>query len=358
MASQGSGESGLPRLPHAMNSGVPHCRRYFRSHAALVAGVMLFCSCSQDDPAKIKKTNDFIDKIDLLVAELRPTLPKSWSGRSTASDKYILWELSLQGLSKEGNRSTGSFLGSSTGPLWEARSLVIFDRGEVFDHILPSPGTQTPRAWIVDISTKSITGYYKGPTGRITVLPDGRTLADERAESAHDRFKEWFASVPKIINPINADAEASAQLVANAKDVAIGAFTLTVPTGWARFSPGEAAALRQQYTEQSKQIYQQFSVGDDPARSVAIASFHIASDDGAFIVVAFTVPPQSDLINLLKSQAKEKADFGIRQGYIRKYPGLVPVNDDQFSGFYIKTIGKSGNVEVSGGLEHKKLKTR
>lgn len=26
------------------------------------------------------------------------------------------------------------------------------------------------------------------------------------------------------------------------------------------------------------------------------------------------------------------------------------------SGFYIKNIGRSGNVEVAGGLEHKKLK--
>jgi hypothetical protein len=68
------------------------------------------------------------------------------------------------------------------------------------------------------------------------------------------------------------------------------------------------------------------------------------------------VPSQADLISLLKGQVREKMDWGVRQGYIRKYLGMVTVNDGQLSGFYTKAMGKSGNVEVSGGLEHKKLK--
>lgn len=149
----------------------------------------------------------------------------------------------------------------------------------------------------------------------------------------------------------------NATVISNTKAVTVGAFTVKVPTRWASFSPSEAAALRRQYIDQSTQIYQQFSGGDDPpAKQIAIAAFHIAGDEGAFIVVSFTIPPHSDLINLLKSQANEKADWGVQQGYIRKNLGLVPVDDDRFSGFYIKALGKSGNVEVSGGLEHKKLK--
>jgi hypothetical protein len=142
------------------------------------------------------------------------------------------------------------------------------------------------------------------------------------------------------------------------KTVTVGAFMVTVPTEWASFGSSEAAALRQQYTAQSRQIYQQYNSGssDGLAKPIGLAAFHIAGDDGAFIIVSFAVPPQSDLINMLKNQTKEKMDFGIRQGYIRKYLGLVPVDDEQFAGFYTTAIGKDGNVEVSGGLEHKKLK--
>ena len=149
----------------------------------------------------------------------------------------------------------------------------------------------------------------------------------------------------------------TAKPASDTRNVTVGSFNMELPTDWTAFASGDAAALRRQYLEQSKQIYQQFSGGgNDPAGAVDIAAYHIKGDDSALMVVAFTIPPQSDLLNLLTSQAKEKADWGIQNGYIRKYLGLVPVNDGQLSGFYIKTIGKSGNVEVSGGLEHIKLK--
>jgi hypothetical protein len=153
------------------------------------------------------------------------------------------------------------------------------------------------------------------------------------------------------VKPSNVDT------LTDVRNVMVGSFTVKVPKEWTTFATGEAASLRRQYLEQSSQIYQQFSgSSDDPAKSVDVAAFHIAGDDGAFILVSFTVPSQANLIPLLKSQAADKADWGVRNGYIRKYLGLVPIDNENLSGFYVKNIGKSGNIEVSGGLEHKKLK--
>ena len=58
-----------------------------------------------------------------------------------------------------------------------------------------------------------------------------------------------------------------------------------------------------------------------------MAAFPIAGDAAAFAIVSFTIPPQSDLVNLLKNQAEEKANWGIQQGYIKKYLGLVQLDD-------------------------------
>lgn len=141
------------------------------------------------------------------------------------------------------------------------------------------------------------------------------------------------------------------------RDVRVSAFTVKVPAEWASFSPGEASSLREQFEAQSKQIYRQYSGGDIPVKSLDLAAFHLAGNDGGFILVSFAIPPQSDLVNVLKSQAKDKADWGIQNGYIRKFLGIVPIDDDQFSGFYLKMIGKNGDFEVSAGLEPKKLKS-
>jgi hypothetical protein len=142
----------------------------------------------------------------------------------------------------------------------------------------------------------------------------------------------------------------------DARDVTVGPFTFRVPSDWRSFSASESDQLRRQYMAQSEEIYRQYSGAPNPAKSVDIAAFHIAGDAGTFAIVSFTIPPQSDLVNLLKNQAEEKAKWGIQQGYIQKYLGLVPLDDKQFCGFYIKCIGTSGEVQISGGLEHKKLK--
>ena len=139
-------------------------------------------------------------------------------------------------------------------------------------------------------------------------------------------------------------------------NIIVGAFTVKVPTDWTSFNASEATDLRRQYMAQSKEIYRQFSGSDDPSKSVDVAAFHISNDPGSFVIVSFTVPPQSNLITLLKSQVEDKMAWGVREGYIRKYLGLVPIDDEQFSGFYTKAIGNSGGLEVSGGVEHKKLK--
>ena len=143
---------------------------------------------------------------------------------------------------------------------------------------------------------------------------------------------------------------------ANARDITVGAFTIKVPSNWISFSASDSDLLRRQYMSQSEEIYRQYSGAPNPTKSVDIAAFHIAGDSGTFVIVSFTIPPQSDLVNLLKNQAEEKAKWGVQQGYIQKYLGLVPLDDEQFSGFYVKFIGTSGEVQISGGLEHKKLK--
>lgn len=138
------------------------------------------------------------------------------------------------------------------------------------------------------------------------------------------------------------------------KNVSIGSFVVSVESKWQDYTPSELDVFTRQYKEQSKQIYEQFSGQvEDPAKSVDVAAFHINGDSGSFVIVAFTVPPQSDFISLLKSQVADKMDWGVKEGYIKQYLGMVPVDDENFSGFYTKTVGNDGNFEVSGGLEHK-----
>ncbi len=136
----------------------------------------------------------------------------------------------------------------------------------------------------------------------------------------------------------------------------VGSFSIQVPKHWTPFAAGEAAALRREYLEQSKQIYQAYASGDDPSRAVDIAAFHIQGDDGSLVVISFSLQPQANLIQTLKEQVGDKMKHGILQGFIREYLGLVSVDEAPLSGFYTKAIGKKGNFEASGGLEHRDLK--
>ena len=152
------------------------------------------------------------------------------------------------------------------------------------------------------------------------------------------------------------EASADATLINDLQHVIVGTFALDVPTNWKRFNANEMDDLRRQYVTQSEEIYRQFSGSDDSSKTVDVVAFHVENNAGSFVIVSFTVPPQSNLLTLLKSQVMDKMDWGIREGHIRKYMGLVPVDNGKFTGFYTKTIGNSGGVEVSGGLEHKRLK--
>ena len=154
----------------------------------------------------------------------------------------------------------------------------------------------------------------------------------------------------------NKEKSTSDVVLKDSIDVTLGAFILKIPSAWTSFDQSEISNLKIQYQEQSKQIYQQYAATEDGSKSVDIAAYHISKDAGTFVIVSFTVPPQSDLIKLLKSQTGDKMEWGVREGYIQKYLGIVEVENEQFSGFYTKAIGKTGEIEISGGLEHKKLK--
>jgi len=140
------------------------------------------------------------------------------------------------------------------------------------------------------------------------------------------------------------------------RKVSVGSFLIDIPLEWTEFTTSETAELRNQYLEQSKQIYQYYSGTDDPTKSVNIAAFNIFSGKGSFIIVCLSIPPQSNLIQMLKDQVGDKMNYGIQQGFIQKYIGLVSVDKALFAGFYTKAIGRSGNLELSGGLEHRDMK--
>jgi hypothetical protein len=183
------------------------------------------------------------------------------------------------------------------------------------------------------------------------ILGDSTLREDDRHE--HSLVKPVSATTGQEQKPDTA----AVPMKEGSREVAVGAFTVAVPSEWRYFTPYETTALRQQFTAQAEQIYQQYTTGGKfPAQSLEIAALHITGNDGALILTCFRIPPQPALFTALREQAKDKAQWGIQHGYIRKYLGLVPLEDDNISGFYVTTIGKGGNVEVTGGLEHKRLK--
>ena len=144
--------------------------------------------------------------------------------------------------------------------------------------------------------------------------------------------------------------------IVETQKISVGSFSLEVPKRWVGFNTSEAEVLRREYLKQSKQIYQQYSGSGDSSKSVDIAAYQISNGEGNFAIVSLSVPPQSNLIEVLKSQVDDKMIYGIQQGFIREYLGLVPVDKSPLVGFYTKAIGKNGNFEVSVGLEHNDLK--
>jgi hypothetical protein len=136
------------------------------------------------------------------------------------------------------------------------------------------------------------------------------------------------------------------------ESISVGDFSITVPPDWKKFTAQEAATFEREYQQQSREIYQQFAGSDDPTKSVRGAAYHTPGKNGSFVIVAMSLPPQANLMPMLKEQIEPKMQYGIQQGFIKKYLGMVSVDRAPLTGFYTKAIGRSGNVEVSGGLEH------
>jgi hypothetical protein len=332
---------------------------------------MLLVSCSRD-PVEEKKENDFLDKIDQLVAELGPTLPHSWNKPTTCSDKYMSWERCNN--CQYATRTTGYLRDElkSADPIWEAKSLIIFDNGFEFidqssNNYLNWVGEMTPHAWIVDINTKAITGYFQGQTHRLTIKkPDSTPIwvtEDGNEYQPVLDVEKWLSSVTKTNQASpnqslakNPEIQDNTTIESGPKSISLGKFRIKVPTEWLNFNSSEVASLRRQYIEQSNQISQQYSGSDFPAKSVQVAAFHILNNAGTFIIVSAKAPEHLDLITLLKNQIGEKMDWGVRSSYLRKYLGFVSIDDEKFSSFYTKAIGKDGAIEISGALEYKKLK--
>ena len=140
------------------------------------------------------------------------------------------------------------------------------------------------------------------------------------------------------------------------QSVTVGGFSIEVPSDWKRFTAQESATFDRQYRQQSREVYQHFAGADDPSSKVAVAAYHTPGKNGYFVIVSMSLPPQANLMPMLKQQIEPKMQYGIQQGFIKKYLGMVSVDKEPLTGFYTKAIGRSGNIAVSGGLEHSKKK--
>jgi hypothetical protein len=137
--------------------------------------------------------------------------------------------------------------------------------------------------------------------------------------------------------------------------ITVGAITFDITSSWTAFSETELAVFRKQYAAQSDDIYRQYN-GDvnDPTKMVNVGAFHIDGWDGALVIAAYSIPPQVDLINTLKDEAKGKAEWGVHEGHIQKFVGLFPTENANISGFCLKVISKSGEMTISVTAQHTK----
>ncbi|MFH0990055.1 MAG: hypothetical protein V1799_08575 [bacterium] len=141
----------------------------------------------------------------------------------------------------------------------------------------------------------------------------------------------------------------------NARGVTLGSFILKVPSDWQDFPTIVTDALRDRYNLQIEVLcrtnYDTLSL----SKVEDIVAFHIKDYEGSFSIVYFKITPGSKLLNLLRNQAKERAKFDNHRSDF-KYSDPVPINDERFLGFYTISRGSLDRVEISGSLEHKKLK--
>lgn len=224
-----------------------------------------------------------------------------------------------------------------TNPEREAKSLVIYDQGDRFDSYdqhapLPWHGTRTPRAWVVDISTKTVTGYYQGELQHITLRKDGRKYADNgRQTLGDDGVRQWIASLtksPDAAPPPTASAgiapkdggTSNRPMGASTENttLTVGSFNVDVPSAWKPWGPDESRQFNKQFQEQQEEIYRQYTGGRvDPTRTLS-ARLYRTPTGGNFICTVISIPPQADLMGNLKKQLPEKARWGIQKGLIKR----------------------------------------
>ncbi|HEY1930811.1 MAG TPA: hypothetical protein VGG99_02265 [Acetobacteraceae bacterium] len=154
-----------------------------------------------------------------------------------------------------------------------------------------------------------------------------------------------------LASPGNANALIQVRMVQS------GAFGANIPGAWEPFSTSEITQLRDQFTQQSAEIYRRYAGSEDPTSTFGILAYHIEGASGTFIMATLDVPAQSNYVSELRDQASAKADWGIKNGYIQKYLGLTPIATDKFSGFYVTMVGNDGTVQISGGIQPKVAKS-
>jgi hypothetical protein len=165
-----------------------------------------------------------------------------------------------------------------------------------------------------------------------------------------------LAGVSAVMNLSIFAQEKASDSVKTTKTVNVGSFSVNVPTDWKKFTAQESIIFERQYRQQSREIYKHFSGGDDPSSSVHVKAYHTPGNNGSFVIVSMSLPAQAELMPMLKKQIEPKMKYGIQQGFIKKYLGMVSIDRAPLTGFYTMVIGKSGNVEVLGGIEHSSKK--
>lgn len=162
-----------------------------------------------------------------------------------------------------------------------------------------------------------------------------------------------YAVLTSVAIALSTPPNGKSQEFAGVSRVEVGPFALAVPDEWKAFTSEELNQLRRQFVAQSEDIYRQYSGKPDPTGAIDVMAFHAPQPGGVLALVALSIPPEKDIMNLLIRQAQEKGQWGVRQGYIREYNGAVPFEYNQVSGFYVELVGKNGNLQISGALEHR-----
>ena len=125
-----------------------------------------------------------------------------------------------------------------------------------------------------------------------------------------------IALAPVGSKPVSAQPEVSDAPIRSA---VVADFSISVPNDWTNFTTQEAATFEKQYQLQSREVYQHFAGKDDSTKSVKVAAYHTPGKNGAFVIVAMSLPAQANLMPMLQEQVQPKMQYGIQQGFIRRY---------------------------------------